>query len=126
MRTSEWNVAAPSRCATAGTMSASLGGAPLRLELTGDTRLTDTVVLVLRESFGTIRPFPPGPVALFRLIVTVPVFAPDCSPVGFALTVNVTVPLLRTTPDAGVTVRNGSSAFAVNAALGVRPLNVTS
>src|ERR1043166_4513803 len=100
MRTSERNVAAPSRWATAGTINASPGGGAFGLELTGAARLIVTVVLVLRESFGVIRPLPPG--ALLTLIDTVPVFAPTGMVlVGVAFPVTVPAPLLPTRPDAG-------------------------
>src|SRR6266852_504757 len=122
MRMSDRNGTTPSRCATAGTIRASLGGgAAFGPPATGVTRLIDTVVLLLRESFGTGIPFPLGSVML-----TVPVFAPTGRLPGLPRTVTVTLPSLRVVPVAGVTVRCGLSVDAVKAAFGVRPVNVTS
>src|SRR5438445_3046118 len=122
MRTSDRNGTTPSRCATAGTINASGGGgAVFAVPLTGVTRLIDTVVLLLRASFGTIPLFPPA-----TEIDTVPVFAPTGRVLGAPRTVTVTLPSLRVVPLDGVTVRYGLSVVAANDAFGVRPVKVTS
>src|SRR5438874_2791543 len=121
MRMSDRNGTTPSTCATAGTINASLGGGAVFADpFTGVTRLIDTVVLLLRESFGTTVPFAAG-----ALTVIVPVLAPTKRLLGSPRTVRVTVPSVRTVPEVGVTVRYGLSVVTVNAAPGIRPENVT-
>src|SRR5438093_47149 len=122
MRTSDRNGTTPSRCATAGTINASFGGgAVFATPLTGVTRLIDTVVPLLRASFGMVDIFPPA-----TLIETVPVFAPTRRLLGAPRTVTVTLPSLRVVPLDGVTVRYGLSVVAVNEAFAVKPVKVTS
>src|SRR6266545_7692493 len=121
MRTSDRNGTTPSRCATAGTIRASFGAEPFGVAFTGVTRLIETVVLLLRLSFGIGKPL-----LLDVVMLTVPVFAPTGRPLGLAFTVTVTVPSLRTAPVDGVTVRYGLSVVTLNVAFGVRPVNVMS
>src|SRR5438128_3034619 len=120
MRMSERNGTMPSRCATAGTISASLGGAPFGVAVTGVTRLIETVLLVLVTSL-----FDGAPLPLETVSKTVPVFAPTGRLPGLPVTVTVTVPFAGTVPDAGLSVRYGLSVAALNVAPGGNPVKLT-